>query len=144
MFLRNLVKYVPMDEAMAAAIEAISDRMSELRWSKAELARQAGVDANTIGDFMSGKRWPRRDTRRALERALGFGDGYIELIVRNVATALDEPPALDTGRVRPEAETVLLKLPSSALEGLTDIEREELEMTVRATALQRLREIRGN
>lgn len=110
--------------------------MAELRLSIAELARRADVDQGTVGDFLNGKRWPRSDTRGAIETALEWQAGAIGSLAEGqlpyVGPEVQDP---DGG--------VLLDLPDEALAGLSDLEREEVLAAAKETALRKAREIRG-
>ena len=50
-------------------------RMLERGLRNAALAREAGVDPGTVGDFINGTRWPYAPALARVERALGFEDG---------------------------------------------------------------------
>lgn len=112
--------------------------MGELRLTAAELARRADVDQGTVGDFIAGNRWPRSDTRAALEKALDWWPGLIDAIIRTK----EVPADVEIGHVSARRNGVLLDLPESALEGLSDVERQEVRAVATEAALRRAREIR--
>src|SRR5690348_3721114 len=60
--------------------------MLDAGMSNASLAREAGVDTGTVGDFLNGSRWPYAPTLAKLDRALGFEIGTLERM------AEEEPP----------------------------------------------------
>lgn len=49
------------------------------------LALRAKIDPATVRDFLDGVRWPRSNTRQAIEDALGLGRGTFELVARGLA-----------------------------------------------------------
>lgn len=53
--------------------------------SRAELARRIGVDPQTIYRWENGKRWPRRDAMRRIERVTGIS--ITELSVASAGAA---------------------------------------------------------
>lgn len=46
--------------------------------TQAKLAKAAEVDAGTLSDFLSGKRWPHPDTLDRLERALDLAPDTVQ------------------------------------------------------------------
>lgn len=54
--------------------------MAAKGWNVRDLVRESGVDAGTLGDFLSGQRWPRIATRGRIESALGWDPGTISAI----------------------------------------------------------------
>lgn len=54
--------------------------MATLGLSAAALAREAGVDPSTVGDFVGGRRWPRREKLAAMERVLMLAPGTLTTI----------------------------------------------------------------
>ena len=54
----------------AAARPLARKAQADRDWTNGVLAEAAGVDRATIGDFMSGKRWPRKATLESIESAL--------------------------------------------------------------------------
>lgn len=58
--------------------DAVRRRLLELDWSQADLAREAGVNANTITAIIKYGRWPKDETREKIEKALGWPKGRIE------------------------------------------------------------------
>lgn len=65
---------------------SVAARLAELQWSRARLARESGVDPNTISDFLNGKRQPSSVTLAKLESALGLTHGT------PTASGEDSPP----------------------------------------------------
>jgi lambda repressor-like predicted transcriptional regulator len=77
-------------EGRTRARLAILAEMSHRRWTNTELSRRAGVDINTIGDFLSGARWPKSPTQGRIESALGWPPGSITAVAAGV-----DPPSLE-------------------------------------------------
>lgn len=61
----------------SAAAQRVMARLSEKGWSRATLAREAGVDPATITDFLNGKRWPILATLGKIEAALSLTPGTL-------------------------------------------------------------------
>jgi transcriptional regulator with XRE-family HTH domain len=118
---------------------AITRRMTDLGWNTADLAREAGVDPGTVGDFLNGKiRSPQRATRAAISRALGWdADAIDQLRAGNPDAATTVRPTVE------DAAHVMLDLPDEALHGLSEVEKEEVRAAARLAALAKAREIRG-
>jgi transcriptional regulator with XRE-family HTH domain len=78
--------------------------------SNASLAREAGVDTGTVGDFLNGARWPYAPTLAKLDRALGFEIGTLEQMAEADAPPgggetlppLTGPPTVETARLAAE------------------------------------------
>lgn len=66
----------------------IRDRRHELGYSRAELARRAGVDPKTMASVEAADRWPYGSTRAAIEDALGWDRGTIDHIAQGPTTDL--------------------------------------------------------
>lgn len=129
--------------------ERIKDELTTRSWNIADLAREAGVDSGTIGDFVNGVRWPQMATRSKIAMAFGWTPDSLGRIERG------EPPVPATisrgtgtsevyeivGAVDQDAG-VLLSLPEDALQGLTPAEREEVVTAAKLKALETAREIR--
>lgn len=47
---------------------------------QADMAAKAGIDVQTLRDFLSGRRWPQYRTLEKLENALGWEPGAIRRI----------------------------------------------------------------
>lgn len=76
--------------------------MATLGMSAAALAREAGVDPSTVGDFVAGRRWPRREKLAAMERVLMLSAGTLTSIAEG---GEDEVLPRRRARVgRPDAE----------------------------------------
>lgn len=63
-------------------LELVTERMAALGWNKSDLARTSGLDAGTVGDFLSGARWPQEKSRAAIATALGWPPGEIYRLSR--------------------------------------------------------------
>jgi hypothetical protein len=120
-----------MERNEASAIEAVLARITELHTTPTGLARSAQVDPATVRDFLSGGHWPQTRTRGRLEAALEWAPGTIERMA--TGTALPVSAA---------GHGVLLDLPDSALDGLSEAERQEVIARAKAEALRAAREIR--
>lgn len=65
---------------------AVAAELHRRGWKNRNLSDATGkrggydkpVDVGTIGDFLNGSRWPRRDTLARFERVLGWPPGSIE------------------------------------------------------------------
>jgi transcriptional regulator with XRE-family HTH domain len=85
--------------------------MTAMGYSAAALSREAGVDPGTVGDFIGGKRFPRREKLAAIERALMLNPGTLGRIAEsddgeNVPVAVHPPrttaPTPEQGRATAE------------------------------------------
>jgi transcriptional regulator with XRE-family HTH domain len=126
--------------------DAVRRRLLELDWSQADLAREAGVNANTITAIIKYGRWPKDETREKIEKALGWPKGRIEELATigergvNVTEPIrqtDESPSASG-----DQPLVLAGWPPGTFEGMTDIEREEWIARTKAAGLQIARELR--
>lgn len=126
------------DALRGSARLRVQREMSERGWNIADLAREAGLDPGTVGDFINGPRWPQYATRSKISRALGWAANGLDQL------ADGEQPALASETVsRPDLDMgVLLSMPPEALEGLGPAEREEVIAAAKLSALRAAREIR--
>jgi predicted transcriptional regulator len=74
----------PLDRQRAGA--AVAARVDELNLTITGLAKRAGVAASTVRDLIRGRRWPRTQTLRSVEQALGWSVGTIARCARPNAT----------------------------------------------------------
>lgn len=58
----------------------VAGAMAEQQLSRSGLARKAGVDPGTLGDFLDGNRWPKAPTQGKVERAVGWEPGTIAAV----------------------------------------------------------------
>jgi transcriptional regulator with XRE-family HTH domain len=69
----------PQTERMTAgrqrAAQAVAVRRGKLGMTQQDLAREAKVDAKTIGNLETRGKWPIARTRARIEEALGWPDG---------------------------------------------------------------------
>ncbi len=79
----------PENRRRAAAAVALA--MERNRWSADDLAEEASIGVDTVQDFLSARRWPRRASRNAIEDALGWDPGRIA----EVAAQANEPAGGD-------------------------------------------------
>lgn len=110
-----------MSSDLAARIKAARERKG---WTQQDLADAVGVTRGSVRNWEAGVE-PKNSLSR-IEDALG-----VPLTGPAVAPA-DE-----------DATHVLLDLPDEALEGLSEVEREEVRAAARLAALSKAREIRG-
>lgn len=125
------------DDTWAGAVQAVLAEMAGRSWTTMDLSRAAGIDPGTAGDFLAGKRQPKIGTLGKIDKALGWDAGELARITREGGA-----PKKATVGAEPHNEDVLLHLPAAALDGLSDMEREEVIARARAVALQAAREIR--
>lgn len=116
--------------------QRVETELSNRGWNIADLAREAGTDPGTVGDFLGGSRWPQYATRSRIATALGWTPDSIALIERGA-----EPMPGTVGTSTQDAG-VLLDMPPEALEGLGPAEREEVITAAKLSALEKAREIR--
>lgn len=95
-------------------------------WTQEQLADAVGVTKGSIRNWETGGKEPRSALPR-LEVALGVDLGSGTYV----------------GPTAEDASHVLLDLPDEALEGLSEVEREEVRAAARLAALSKAREIRG-
>lgn len=77
------------EDAQREVRVAVRRHMASRGWNKAELQEAAGIDPNTAGDFLNGRRWPQGRTLSKIERALEWPPGTI-------AAALEGAPLPET------------------------------------------------
>lgn len=72
----------------------------ERGWTQAEFARLIGIRQAAVSEIASGRRWPRRETRKALCRALGVkNDELIDMLaLSHELVAIDDPDQQRFGR----------------------------------------------
>ena len=86
--------------AVAATVSAIVKRRTVRKWSRALLAREAGVGQHTVGKIEAGRAWPDLATVARLARALN-----LQITVG--------PPGPPGPPARPAAESASSAAPSS-------------------------------
>lgn len=123
------------DANRARARTAVLEAMSERGLSKVELARAAGLDAGTVGDFLDGSRWPRVPTLAKIDAALGWDPGTTGA----VAAGGDAP---NVG-ADAHSQGMLLNVDPATYEDLDRAELAEAMATAQAIFLQKVREIRA-
>lgn len=67
-------------ESERRASAAVEKAMARAGLTNAAMVKLTGVDKGTLGTFLSGVSWPRRNTRTAIESALGWEIGTIVAI----------------------------------------------------------------
>ena len=92
-------------------------------WTQQQLADALDVSRGTVRNWEAGTQ-PRNATSR-------------------IEQVLDIQLRGDVGPVQDDADGVLLDLPDDALEGLDELQREEVKAAARLAALKTAREIRG-
>ena len=55
----------------------VASEMSKRGWNTADLARAAGIDLGTAGDFINGTRWPQIATQNKIEEVFEWSPGSI-------------------------------------------------------------------
>jgi len=112
--------------------------------SRLGLAKAAGIDRDTLANFLDGKSWPQPSRRSALEAAMGLVPGTFDRVL-----AGQDPESVNTGQTAEFGDDdyrlseLIVRFHASALSDLSPAEREEVEAAAKAAALQRIREIRG-
>ncbi len=62
----------------------VGSRLSDLRMNDADLARTAEVDVKTVRGFLgAAERWPNRESRAKIAKALGWPSDELDHIDRN-------------------------------------------------------------
>jgi transcriptional regulator with XRE-family HTH domain len=125
--------------------------MAELGIDSArELARRANVNRGTVNAFLAGERWPQPAKRIQLDKALGWEPGRIDELFGGPSRTTGRIP-LDPGQT-PDPTQMDAPDPSRDLVGflketerdLSDAERKLWELEIRAYAVRRAMEIRGD
>lgn len=112
-------------EAGRSAVRvAVQAEMGHRGWNIAQLRDATGIDNGTLGDFLSGQRWPQIKTQGAIERALGWPAGTI-------AGMLAGSPAPAVGGPTEDDETDIGDLLYRRPEGLTDEQWEQVKQESR-------------
>ncbi len=149
---RQPVAVYDQDEAR----RAVDRRIIESGFSRAKVAREAGVSVTTLKNFLTpGGSWPRSEKLAAIERAIGWEIGSV---VR-IANGVDHPQigrspetasrTVADSDVKPtvgphdEADDVIVIMESGWDEGLTDLERAEILANAKATIHRLAREMRA-
>ena len=120
---------------IAQVQRALSAEMAAKGWTRAQLARQIGIDPGTLGDLLDGRRRPKAPTQGRIEAHFGWAAGTIAEVLADRANL----PSQDSGRGG-DTTTLTIELP---LEGLDDVAREEVAAAARLRALEKIRELRG-
>lgn len=102
--------------------------MAELGINQRGIAERAALTADTVSDFVSGKRWAREDTIAKVEAALEWPPGEIERL------ASDEP-------VSPTGDSALMSIPAEAVAGMTSAQLAELRARIESEAWAYRREV---
>lgn len=111
--------------------------------SNEAIARRAGINRDTVADFLNGKSWPQPARLDAIERGLGLAPGTFEAILEGRHTGDDLPRTEETDVLDSGMSEMVVRFSREAFGDLTPTEREEVEAAAKAAALQRIREIRG-
>ena len=114
----------PVGDGRALALNVVRERMRRRKlYDGTALAKAAGLNADTANDFLSGKRWPRRDTLTKIEAALGMETGEIAALNDGDATfAASHATAVSSAKSLDEASEVelIMELLSRATARLAD------------------------
>lgn len=131
------------------AVAAVRRRMAELEppLTGRRLAYVAGLNRETVNDFLAARRWPQDATLRKLEAALGWEGGTLQLIADSAASlghsgddvrrSADLAPST-LATVAPDLVTFL----RSEIDTLPSEERELVLLELQAFARRRAWEIR--
>lgn len=137
------------DEGRAAVLRYVSSYMSRVGWNPGDLAREAGIDPGTAGDFLNGSRWPKIRTLGRIEQAVQLEPGMLVTLanasgddVQSILGQLSGSARAVSGAAH-DASRVQLDV-GDAFDGFTDAERDEAIAAAQAMLLQRAREIRSN
>lgn len=117
------------------ARDTVRERLATLKLDPNALARAADVDADTVNDFLEGRRWSRLSTLAKFDEALGWPPGAIDRISRGGDT-----PRVST--VEERLSGVLLDLAGDAYDDLTPPEQAEAVAAAKMSFLERARQIR--
>lgn len=126
------------NDRQAAVVAAIGQALARKQWNSTDLARNADLSVDTVGDLLNGRRWPRAATLAKVEAALGWEPGVI-----SASLAGSTQIWVAVGGDAQDAEEVLLHLPAAAFDGLPEVEREEVIAAARLAALEKARQIRA-
>ena len=111
--------------------------------SRSALAKRAGIDRDTLANWLDGRSWPHASRRAAAEAALGLEPGTFEAVYRGQSPDGNVIRTGGIGDPHSQLSQMVVTFDPSALGGLSVTEREEVEAAAKAAALQRIREIRG-
>lgn len=117
----------------------VNRELSARGWNVVDLAREADLDAGTVGDFLAGKRWPQIATRGKIAVALGWTADSIDRLAQGLDPVTADGETVGRGG---QDAGVLLDLPPEVLEGLSPAARDEVITAAKLSALQTAREIR--
>jgi hypothetical protein len=67
-------------ESQRRASDAVASWLAMRRRNPTWLVAETGADPGTIGDFLSGSRWPKLATQGKIEAAVGWAPGTIRQI----------------------------------------------------------------
>lgn len=130
-------------EGRAIVRQNAAGEVASRQWNVVDLAKAAGIDVGTAGDFLNGTRWPQRATQTKIERALDWRPGSIARWEADLAPW--EPLSREDGETVSTDDQdagVLASLPPEALEGLDPADRAEVIAAAKLSALEKAREIR--
>lgn len=112
--------------------------------SREQLAKKAGINRDTVSDFLNGKSWPQPVRLDAIERALDLPMGTFDRVLRGEPPIPPEVPQTpQTGDGDDQMSEMVVRFTKEALSDLSPTERDEVEAAAKAAALRRIREIRG-
>ncbi|WP_088319859.1 helix-turn-helix transcriptional regulator [Kineosporia sp. R_H_3] len=111
--------------------------------SRLALAKKAGIDRDTLANWLDGKSWPHGSRRAAVEAALRLPPGTFDAVYEGRHTGEDVPQTPETEIADAHLSQMVVTFDPSALSDLSPTEREEVEAAAKAAALRRIREIRG-
>lgn len=109
------------EEARTAVRVAVQAELGHRGWNIAQLRDATGTDNGTLGDFLSGARWPRIKTLGAIEKALGWPAGTIASMLAGGPAPSVGGETEDVGNE--DEDTLLYRRP----EGISDDEWERIK-----------------
>lgn len=86
--------------------ERLREVFAEREWSQGDLAARARVAPATVGDMLSGKRSPRRDSLQAVCAALGINPSWVKFGREPKYVAANEPESVSAPRAVPDLRAV--------------------------------------
>jgi transcriptional regulator with XRE-family HTH domain len=107
------------------------------------LARKAGINRDTIGDFLGGRSWPQPSRLAAIEAALDLEAGSLDRVFNGQEPQAKLTRSAENGPVTTASPALVVTFSAAAVSDLSPTERDEVEAAARAAALRRIREIRG-
>lgn len=112
---------------MEHAVKIVEQHLARLGWSQAELARKAGINSATVGDFLAGGRWPQRATRNKIESALGLPAGTL---AEETEEGADDEAPMTAGSEIADVSTPRGRAVMALIPGSTEEERRQIAVAL--------------